>query len=110
MAVPVPWACCAVLAAATAVVYTQRHSPQGECWRGGGRWGEGGRVFPADPLPELRMNLPWQSCMHSPESHTLAHAGIITHEHPEGRELYDTDVQGDPLMLYHRHGPPVPPG
>ncbi|KAK1334368.1 hypothetical protein QTO34_005372 [Cnephaeus nilssonii] len=28
MAVPVPWACCAVLAAATAVVYTQRHSPQ----------------------------------------------------------------------------------
>nr|XP_054365238.1 ciliary neurotrophic factor receptor subunit alpha isoform X4 [Mirounga angustirostris] len=28
MAAPVPWACCAVLAAATAVVYTQRHSPQ----------------------------------------------------------------------------------
>nr|KAF6314317.1 ciliary neurotrophic factor receptor [Myotis myotis] len=28
MAVPVPWACCAVLAAATAVVYAQRHSPQ----------------------------------------------------------------------------------
>uniref|UniRef100_A0A5F9DRS1 Ciliary neurotrophic factor receptor subunit alpha n=1 Tax=Oryctolagus cuniculus TaxID=9986 RepID=A0A5F9DRS1_RABIT len=28
MAAPVPWACCAVLAAAAAVVYTQRHSPQ----------------------------------------------------------------------------------
>ncbi|VFV20359.1 ciliary neurotrophic factor [Lynx pardinus] len=28
MAAPVPWACCAVLAAATAVVYAQRHSPQ----------------------------------------------------------------------------------
>lgn len=69
-----------------------------------------GGVFPADPLPELRMTLPGQSCMHSPESHTLAHAGVITHEHPKERELDDTDVQGDPLMLYHRHGPPVPPG
>ncbi|XP_052500597.1 ciliary neurotrophic factor receptor subunit alpha isoform X1 [Budorcas taxicolor] len=28
MAAPVPWACCAVLAAAAAVVYAQRHSPQ----------------------------------------------------------------------------------
>ncbi|XP_006916101.1 ciliary neurotrophic factor receptor subunit alpha [Pteropus alecto] len=28
MAAPVPWACCAVLAAAAAVVYTQRHSSQ----------------------------------------------------------------------------------
>ncbi|XP_036117107.1 ciliary neurotrophic factor receptor subunit alpha isoform X2 [Molossus molossus] len=28
MAVPVPWACCAVLAATTAIVYAQRHSPQ----------------------------------------------------------------------------------
>ncbi|XP_029776477.1 ciliary neurotrophic factor receptor subunit alpha isoform X4 [Suricata suricatta] len=28
MAAPVLWACCAVLAAATAVVYAQRHSPQ----------------------------------------------------------------------------------
>lgn len=35
MAVPVPWACCAVLAAATAIVYAQRHSPQGECWGAG---------------------------------------------------------------------------
>nr|XP_055149877.1 ciliary neurotrophic factor receptor subunit alpha isoform X2 [Symphalangus syndactylus] len=28
MAAPVPWACCAVLAATAAVVYAQRHSPQ----------------------------------------------------------------------------------
>lgn len=31
MAASVPWACCAVLAAAAAAVYTQKHSPQGEC-------------------------------------------------------------------------------
>lgn len=90
MAVPVPWACCAVLAAATAVVYAQRHSPQGECLGGGGS-------VPCPPSPRAE-----DSCMHSPERHTLAHAGIITHEHPEGHELYDTDAQGDPLM-YHRH-------
>lgn len=47
MAAPVPWACCAVLAAAAAVVYAQRHSPQGECWVG---WGRGA-------LPELSRTL-----------------------------------------------------
>lgn len=56
MAAPVPWACCAVLAAAAAVVYAQRHSPQGECWRRG-FWG-GGVVFPPDPHLELSMSLP----------------------------------------------------
>lgn len=52
MAAPVPWACCAVLAAAAAVVYAQRHSPQGECQAGGGRG-----VLPADSLPELSRTL-----------------------------------------------------